>query len=181
MDLGNIIEVCQSNVGGTGVELLWAPISYFDTIAAPVGLATATTADQIVSITTAHTFVAGKGFHKMDVLIDTGAVESNAVGDIGGKSFEHICKGFVSNNGALNTGLLTMLASCKYMFLVPENTANGVVYRQIGNKQRPAFCETNDYKSGEAAADRRGTSVAFKSNGHGIHVPFYSATITMHP
>ena len=181
MELGNIIETCTTNVGGTGTEVLYAPVSFFDELALATPESTATTADQIVSITAAHTFIAGKGFRSIEVLLDTGAVESNSVGDIGGKSFEHMCKGFVPNNSPLNAGILSKLASCKWIFLVPEVNAGVTVYRQIGSKQRAAYCEDNSYKSGEASSDRRGTSIAFKSSGHSTHSPFYTGTITMHP
>lgn len=181
MDLGNITESCKTNTAGTGVVLKWAPVSYFDAIAKATAASAAATADEIVKITTAHTFLTGKGFHNLEVVMNTGGVESNSVGEIAGKSFEHMAKGFVSNNDPLNLGLLTKLASCKYILLVPEITEDGTVYRQIGNEDRPGYCEDNSYNSGTAAADRRGTTVSFKSDGNATHAPFYSGTITMHP
>lgn len=181
MDLGNINESCKANVGGTGTKILYAPMSDFDAIQQATAKSAATTADEIVTIATAHTFLTGKGFHSLEVGLDTGGVESNSVGEIGGKSFEHMVNGFVNNNDKITLGTLSALASCKYMFLVPETTEDGTVYRQIGTEQRAAYCEDNSYKSGNTSTDKRGTSFSFKSTGHATHAPFYTSTITMHP
>jgi hypothetical protein len=131
----------------------------------------------------AHTFKADKGFHFIEVVDETGNVQSNAVGEKGGRSFEHMVSGFVAGNDPHNLAVFTKLASCPYIFIVQEFDKNGdIVYRQIGSENRPGYnIDENNYDSGTASADRRGTQFTFKSVGNATHAPFYEGAIELFP
>jgi len=172
---------CGANPSGTGLEILFAKISDFDTIATPTE--NPELPEDLVTITGNHTFKAGKGFSKIKITDETGEVQSNAVGEKDGRSFEHMVNGFVPNNDKRNAGLLSMLGSCDWLFLVPEMGENNqVVYRQIGSQFRGAYnTEANNYTTGVASADRRGTQFTFKATGQPTHAPYYEGERTLNP
>lgn len=176
--LEDVLKSCKPNPAGTGTEVLFAPKSYFDTLQKPT--TTPALIEDIVTITGTHTFQTGKGFHKMQVTDMTGQVMSEAVGEIDGKSFNHSWKGFIPNNDKKNQALLSKLASCEWIFLIPEETEAGTVYRQVGSYQHPAYAKTVKYDSGVVGA-RRGTDFEIESVGHTTHAPFYEGTITYFP
>lgn len=181
MDLVDFNKSCGANPSGTGLEILFAKISDFETIAVPTDTPSAHA--DLVTISANHVFKTGKGFAKLKITDETGEVQSNAVGEKDGRSFEHMVNGFVPNNDKTNAGLLSKMASCDWLFLVPEMGENNqVVYRQIGSRFRGAFnAEANNYTTGVASADRRGTSFTFKATGQPTHAPYYEGEITLLP
>lgn len=182
----NVVELqdfnhkCAGNTSGTGTEILYARKSDFDTIQKPSE--NPENPEDLVTIAVAHTFKAGKGFRKLLITDETGQVTSNAVGEKDGRSFEHTLNGFVPGNDARNTGLLSMMANCPYIFLVPELRDGAVVYRQLGSEFRGAYnIAENNYDTGVASADRRGTQFSFAAVGQPTHAPFYTAEATLAP
>jgi hypothetical protein len=180
MDVTNILKACGPNPSGTGTELLWAFKKDFTTIEKPTPFATATTPDQVVTIDGDHLFASGKGFVKLQITDATGQLTSTAVGEKDGKSFEHMITGFHPNNSPANLGMLSLMAFCDLIFLVPEETAAGTIYRQVGSEQHPASCEEDNYDSA-VVGGRRGTTYSAKAVGLSTHAPFYSGVVTMQP
>jgi len=180
LDYTDILKTCGPNSAGTGTEILFANKKDFTAIATPTSFATATTTDEIVTIDGNHTFAVGKGFRKLQITDRTGKVDSNFVGDIDAKSAEHMFSGFIPNNTPANLGVLSILATCEWIFLIPEESAEGTVYRQIGSVQHAAYTEEDNYTS-DVTGGKRGTTYSIKSVGHSIHAPFYTGTVTLHP
>lgn len=176
MDFLDVIKSCVGNVSGTGTTILLAPKSWFTTIAQAA--ANPANPTELVDIVGDHVFDTDKGFIRLEITDETGNVQSNAVGEKDGRSFEHIFTGFHPNNSSNALGMLTKFASCEWIVLVPE-LQNGVpVYRQIGSAFRGAYnVDENNYNSGTASADRRGTSIIFKATGQPTHAPFYKGDI----
>jgi hypothetical protein len=181
--LDNVLEVCGANPSGTAREIFFAPLDYFETIQKPVSFGSATEMKDILTIAGTHVFKEDKGFHKIQVVDETGNVQSNAVGEKGGRSFEHMVSGFVAGNSAHNLAVFSKLASCPYIFIVQEyNSEGATVYRQIGSENRPGYnVDENNYNSGTASADRRGLQFTFKSVGNPTHAPFYEGTLDLFP
>jgi hypothetical protein len=181
MYLADFIKSCGFNPSGTSTKAFFAPVSYFVTVATP-DYQNITNPEDLLTITDSHVFEQGKGFHVLNITDETGELQSNAVGEKDGRSFEHIFNGFVPNNDAHNLALLSQMANCPYILIIGEMKQEGMVYRQLGNAFRGAYnSDDNNYTSGMASADRRGTSISFKATGQPHHAPFYTGSIDLHP
>lgn len=146
-----------NNMGGTKQRFLFAPISYFDTIAkVPT---TPTTPAEFVEITDDHTFLPGKGFHKVYTTLDKSGLTSEPQGERDGRSFKQKYKGFTPGSDTTLHGLMAMIKNERCIVLVEES--DGKV-AQIGSEDFYAEILPK-FSTGETTAGLRGYEIEVES------------------
>lgn len=158
-------------VSETGVFA--AMISEFDTIAKPKDLKEGATLEEIATIAEAHTFKEGKGFHKIQLIPDTGLVETETVGEKGMKSFANSFSGEVRGTGAKNAGWLRKYRNVPMIFIVREKDGN---VKQIGSELSPAYVTDPALSSGQSSEDKKMTEIKI-SDVQNYPAPEYAGTI----
>lgn len=104
------------NMGGTKQALYFAPISYFDTIAKPDPAAT--TLAGTVDIVDDHTFLTGKGWHKLYCTMDKGSLEAMVQGDRDGRSYVQKSKAFYPGSESEAHGLISQAKNDRFIVLI---------------------------------------------------------------
>lgn len=171
------LDYCPTDeiaAGVSPVNIYGAFISDFDAIQELPALNVATSLAEAATIDTAHTFLTNKGFHKLNVLPDTGLVESVLVGEKGSKSVINSFAGTLPGTSARNKGYGRLVKNQGMIFLVTQ--INGDVV-QIGSKNSPAYFEEYAPASGAKPEDVNG--VPFKISAVDVcPAPVYTGTIT---
>lgn len=162
-------------VSETGVFA--AKLSEFDTIEKPVDLETATTLEEAATISAAHTFLdtTNGGFHKIQLLPDSGLVETTPVGEKGSLGYENKFTGELRGTSAKVAGYLRKYKNEPMIFIIKEK--NGDI-KQIGSENSPAYMTPDgSATSGQAGGDKKMTSVVFSCTEN-YPAPNYEGTIT---
>lgn len=171
------IDYCpdqETAAGVSSVEIYAARVSDFDTIIAPPSLSEATTLAEAATITGPHTFTAPKGFFKLNILPDTGLVESSNEGEKGSKTNTNSFSGTLPGITARNLGMIRKYQNVGMIFLVTQ--IDGKV-RQIGSKISPAYLSEASASTGQKAGDINGIPVKF-TDTQAYQAPIYTGTIT---
>lgn len=165
----------QENPAGISpVEIYAARVQDFDTIAKPLALGVAVSLVEAGSINDPHTFTAPKGFFKINILPDTGSVETTNEGEKGSKTNTNYFGGTIPANSARNIGFIRKYQNVGMIFLVKQ--LNGDV-RQIGSEDSPAYLSEATGNTGLKAGDINGMPVKF-SDVQAYPAPVYTAAIT---
>ena len=171
------IDFCPTTETAAGVsetQIYAAYLSDFETLNAPPALTAATTYTEAATIIAAHTFATGKGFFKINVLPDTGLVESTLVGEKGSKSYSSSFSGTLSGTSARNKGFGRLAKNAPMVFLVVQTNGDIV---QLGSETRGAYFEEFNATSGAKAEDVNG--ITFKiTDVQSYPAPNYTHTIT---
>lgn len=171
------LDFCPTDeqVGGTSNTQIWyCAHRDFTTIAEPPALDVAVSYEEAATIATAHTFTAPKGFKKLEVLPDTGVVESAIEGETGSKSVSNSFGGTLPGVSARNAGWFRKHKNLGMIFIVTER--NGVK-KQIGSKVNPAYISEASASSGLKSADVNG--IPFKiTDVQAYLAPVYAAVVT---
>lgn len=171
------LDLCPTDEVASGVsevEIYGAFISDFDTIAEPTALDTATSFAAAATIDTAHTFLTNKGFFKLNIMPDTGNVDTQLVGPKGSKSFTNAFTGTMSGTGARNLGFGRRAKNSGMIWLVKQT--NGDI-RQIGSKTKPAYFEEFNANSGTTAEDVNGIPFNIQDT-QPYPAPIYTGAVT---
>jgi hypothetical protein len=125
----------RDNMGGTSVELLYAPISYF--VDGGIKTPPTNTEDLEASVTIAdtHVFKVGKGFHKIRCILDTNKLKADPVGERGGRGIKEEFEGKVSGNTKLMAALMARFKNDEFIVLVRLHDGLRV---QLGSEYLPA-------------------------------------------
>lgn len=161
------------NMGGLTQRLWYAPkadfLSIKTVIAVPV------TVDDLVKITTAHTFKTGKCFKVMYITRDKGKVMGEPQGDTDGKSFKQKLESFYPGSDPSMHGFAAMCKNDQFICLAEQ--ADGSVL-QVGTERFPASC-TPKYDSSSNSSGARGHHFEWETNETRQYV--YTAAITVIP
>lgn len=171
------IDFCpdtENPAGISSVEIFAARVSDFDTIAEPSKLGVATSLTEAGSITEAHTFPASKGFFKINIMPDTGSVETTNEGEKGSKTNTNTFGGTLQGNSARNIGFIRKYQNVGMIFLVTQ--INGEI-RQIGSKNSPAYLSEATGSTGLKAGDVNGMPIKF-ADVQAYPAPVYTAAVT---
>lgn len=171
------LDFCPTDEIGSGiseVEIYGAFVSDMDEIQEPPALSAALSNAEAATIGTAHTFLTGKGFFKLNILPDTGNVESALVGSKGSKSYTNTFVGTLPGTSARNLGFGRRAKNAGMIWLVKQT--NGDI-RQIGSKTKPAYFEEYNANSGTTAEDINGIPFNI-SDTQPYPAPIYTSTIT---
>lgn len=171
------LDFCPTDEVASGVsevEIYGAFIEDFETVQEPAALSAATSYAEAATIDTAHTFQTGKGFFKLNILPDTGNVESALVGSKGSKSFTNTFTGTLPSTSARNIGFGRRAKNAGMIWLVKQT--NGDI-RQIGSKTKPAYFEEYNANSGTTAEDVNGIPFNIQDT-QPYAAPIYTSTIT---
>jgi hypothetical protein len=120
----------ENNMGGTQQVFYIAPVRDILTIQKPV--ASPSTLDAIVSITTAHVMKTGKKFTKVYVTMDTGEIEDEPTGDRDARGTKSTFKFRTPGQNAELLGFMSQAKNDRFIVLVP--LADGTL-RQMGSEQ----------------------------------------------
>jgi hypothetical protein len=171
------LDYCPTDeiaAGVSEVEIYAAFVSDFDVIQEPAALSAATSYAEAATIDVAHTFPLNGGFFKLNVLPDTGNVESQLVGPKGSKSYTNVFTGTLPGTSARNLGFGRKAKNAGMIFLVKQT--NGDI-RQIGSATKPAYFEEFNANSGTTAEDVNGVPFSIQDT-QPYPAPIYNSTIT---
>lgn len=165
----------RDNMGGTSVEFLYAPISYF----ADGGIKTrpidSEDLEARVTISQTHQFRPGRGFHKIRCILDTNKLKADPVGERGGRGIKEECEGKVSGNSKLMAALMAMFKNDEFIVLVRLHD-NTVV--QLGSEYLPAeILPSHDTGSIESGVN----SMMMKITNFTMSRTFYAGAIQYAP
>ena len=170
------LDFCPTDetiAGVSEVGVYGATISDFATIAKPPELSAATSLEDAGTITEAHTFKAGRGFHKIYFLPDTGMVDSQKVGEKGNSSWTNTLTGSLPGTGARVSGYLRKYQNVPMIFVVKEKDGN---VKQIGSELCPAYLTEGTPTSGAKPGDLKNTPIKFQDT-QVQPAPEYAGTI----
>ncbi len=158
MPITNIPDVLwgdgSDNMGGIQTELAWARVTDFTEagIPTPTTLSSATTLDQLASISTLPTFNSGKGWKRMYCTEDAGMVECMQQGELDGKSFLNKIKLTHPGGTAKLLGFARLTNNAGMVWVAKD--AEGLK-RMVGSRQYPAKVVANNHTTTETAAGRK--------------------------
>lgn len=171
------LEFCVDTevaVGISTVEIFACPVKDFDTIAKPPAKNVATTLEEAGTISDAHTFTGDLGFFKINILPNTGLIETTSEGDPGTKTCANSFSGVLQGTTAKIAGFIRKYQNLPMIFLVTEVTGE---VKQIGSQYSPAFLTELTGTSGQKAGDVKGTTVKF-ADTQAYPAPTYTGAIT---
>lgn len=171
------IDYCPNDEIASGVnetEIYGAKVSDFLEIKSVPALADATTHKEAATIAGTHTFKPGKGFHKLNVIPDTGNVESPLVGSKGSKSVNNRFAGTLPSTSARNKGYGRRHKNAPMVYLVKVRTGEMV---QIGGVNGGAYFEEYSPNTGTAPEDVNGIPFVISAIDV-VAAPVYTGTIT---
>lgn len=166
------------NMGGTTNRIFYAPKSYFTTIQDVLALDDpgATTLDEFAEITAAHVFAVGKGAHFLYCTLDKGTGEFNEQGELDGRSFAGMLKGFTPGIDPALLGFFRMAKNDQFIFW-PELPDGKLL--QFGSPRFSAYMSAKKIGTATNSSGVRGTEWEVKSMESGPYL--YSAALTLHP
>lgn len=103
------------NMGGTKQYFYWAPLEYFDVIERPDPADTTLAGKVTIPIT--HSFLPGKGFHKMYCTIDKGSIEAAPQGETDGHSYKQTAKYFLPGSDPNAHGFASQAKNDRFITL----------------------------------------------------------------
>jgi len=171
------LDFCSNDEVAPGVsevEVYFASVSDFETIAAPPKISEAADLTALGTIGEAHTFKEGLGFHKVYIKPDTGLVDGAQAGEKGGLSITNNFGGVLPSTGAKTGGWIRKYLNRPVIALVTERT--GLV-KQIGSRLSPAYFTEVTPTGGQKAGDSVGVTVKI-SDSTGSIAPVYAGAIT---
>ena len=140
-------EVALEDIGGSEiepvasiVELLYAPMSYFEEnglqgLPDLDGESPAADLAAAATIATDHVFKEGMGWHKVEIVPETGSVEHGLLGNTGGKIYQNTYAFLVKGSDAKLLGWARRIKNEKLVVLAKEFKGT---LRQIGSNGLPA-------------------------------------------
>ncbi|UOR06735.1 hypothetical protein MUN82_06450 [Hymenobacter aerilatus] len=179
MDLSNLTSLGglegADNTPGLLNYVLWAPISWFATIAkAPKYDPTAVPGTSAI-IATKHTFKPGFGFIRIYLTLDSNELKGSVVGERDGRGQKIELEGFHPGNKAAALEFFNLVKNIDGIMLVPD--ADGT-YVQVGADGLPVELAPA-YNSGKISGGRRGITV--KAECYAAGIKLYSADVEMKP
>lgn len=171
------IEYCPEEEIAAGIsptEIFACPVSKFTTIAEPPALNVATTLAEAATISDPHTFTGDDGFFKINILPETGMVDSENQGEKGNKTNVNNFSGTLPGITARNLGLIRKYQNVGMIFIVTQIDGKK---RQLGSKNSPAYLSEASASTGQKPGDINGIPVKF-SDVQAFQAPIYTGVIT---
>lgn len=131
----NIGGEIDEPIGSVSVDIFIAPHNDFTDILEPGAFNAADIAD-VATIAGPHTFPAEKGFTKMKMVVESGNINCNMIGERKRKLFQNDITGKISGSAAKVLGFMRRVKNGGFIVLVEE--AGTGQMRQLGSKQFPA-------------------------------------------
>jgi hypothetical protein len=150
ISLANVSRECEPNVPGLFKLYL---IRSDEVTAIPAAV--------YQSITTALTLGAGKGFSVWEFTEETAKFDENAVGEADGKSFEKMIDFFIPGDNATKAYQFSSMLNDRFIAITKDGNGNIKIH---GDLDRPMRLEKQDFTTGAANADRKGTAFQLKCN-----------------
>ncbi len=166
----------SDNMGGLTQRLYFARVQDFASIKTPV--APFTTPDDLVTISTAHTFNTGKCFKRLYCTMDKGKLDAKTQGETDGKSFKLEGEIFYPGSLADAHGFASLIKNDNLIIIAehPDSTDNGNL--QVGTEQFPAKIDP-EFTTGTNASGVKGYTFKFYSMSPRVYV--YTGAITLTP
>lgn len=137
INLVNIGGADCEPVAGVTSEVLIAPLKDFTVVGQPPqNMETYDDPAELVTVTAAHTFGAGKGFTTIEGVEETGTVTTTMIGETGRHIFQNEFTIQVAGSKAQVLGFMRLVKNGKFIVLVTEFGSGNI--RQIGSKAFPA-------------------------------------------
>lgn len=167
------------NVGGIQhTQIFAAKTGWFTAIQKVKNRENAATNDELVVISTDHTFNVGYGFVQITAIPKTGNIESASAGDLDGKVKNDVFAFAVAGSKVETLAFEREWLNEDTIFLVKE--VDGTI-RQIGTEEIPARVETSTHSLGGGGFDG-GKKTSFEIHGWGAgSAPIYTGAITLMP
>jgi len=179
MNITNVgSQVCEP-VAGLGIDILWAEVSDFATIARPKDICSdsgnaAANFEELAKITGSHTMKSGKKLHKITIVSETGALTSTQIGEKGRRLFENTAAGTAPGSTASLLGAMRYLKNKNLIVFVKEFGSKQ--YRQVGSEDLPAWVESNEGTIEGPIEGNNAFNITFKDKSLGP-APIYAGTL----
>lgn len=160
----HLLNLEKTNAPGVDRTIVFAPLSWFDTIAAAPD--TETTPGDDVVITTDHTFTVTsplRGFIKLYTTDRTGEYSWKQVGDRDSRGFNLMFDAWVPY---INQAFFSFVAKAvELMVLVRDvDCSDTPTWFQMGTACNPCTVEGSEFKTGKSGGDgKKGTTVKFEA------------------
>lgn len=159
MDLSNLTHLPglngTDNTPGLQGYILWAPTSWFQTIAKAPKFDAAAPAGTSAVIVANHTFKPGLGFLRIYITLDSNELKGEVVGERDGRGQKISFEGFHPGSKPEAIEFLNIAKNTDGIMLVPD--ADGT-YIQVGTEGLPVELAPS-WNSGKLSGGRRGTTV----------------------
>lgn len=160
--------------GVVETDIYAALVDDFTTIEYVPDYSAGTDQTSLGTISVAHTFPTGKGFHKLKLRVDTGMVDGAQLGEKGVLTVQNNLTGIIPSTGAAMVGWVRKHVNRPMIFLVRERSGQ---LKQLGSKNSPAYMTEITPTSGTKPGEAKGTTLKFSDTQ--MHpAPIYGATIT---
>ena len=181
-DLSDVIynEATDNKQGGTGTVALVALRRCVDTC--PELVAAPATDEEYSDLSGDITFVTGEGFIKVEMVPDSSAYSSEAVGAKGNKMYKKTFPFKLKGDGPAQQKLMRLLLNDDAIVLIPRADCDDT-YLLLGNCCNPATIETATSSTGTSIEDEAaGNNLQWMSYAYGkVAKPSYSGAITLKP
>lgn len=172
--------VNEELVAGTSETQVFAAIAdhidAFPSLPALGGDPTTTTLASLATITDDVTFVATKGFFKLQAQTETGEVKDEIVGNKGNKKVKSMYEFFLPNTSKRNIGFIRQYMNVPLVFIVTEKTGRK---RLIGSKLNPVYMEEGSGTTGKGPEDDNGWQISVSTTSSSP-APVYEGNVAMH-
>lgn len=173
----NINQPSGTNAPGIGNEILFAPVSWFSTIAEPPSVGT--TPGETIIITDDHVFEVQSptlGFITMYTTIRSGEITYKQVGEIDSYGIDGMIEAF---SPGINEALLELMGiQDQFIVLIKDIDCANTRYFQLGASCSPSLKREWEFKSGKGGGEgKKGTTVKFDS--YGDRVLIYTGAVTL--
>lgn len=178
-------EIPEHSGGIVHTNILFAPLDWFDTIAAPLQLNDpdtpaneGTTFAELGSITTAHTFKTGKGFMTLTGKLEGNGLTGAYLGEGTNKVVENKATINMEDSTAEIIGFSRWAKNKRCIVLLQEVGAKR--YRQLGSEEYGAIFTELDAKV-EATREGLNERIFTVSDKQRYEAPVYAAEVTKVP
>jgi hypothetical protein len=167
----------EDNIGGIVTEAYYAPLSYFDDIQDTAKhLGNFATYDELANVSADHTFLTGKGFHKIYNTQNTGTIEDTMQGERDGYSMKSVAKFFYPGSKDAFLGFLRKAKNDRFIWLF---VMSDLKVRQFGTRLIPAYFKAEKGGTSNLEGGRRGYECMVETMSSGPML--YTGAITFHP
>lgn len=157
------VNHCPNDDTGAGLSthLLYIPAAHMETFTMPPKTNASTYEERITIPTTGLTAATGKGWKKIDLLVDENELTNALVGNKGNKKLKVDLDVFIPGTRKKTVGFQDAHKNTPMIYAIKDSTGQTWI---IGNKINPAFFETSENKTGKTFENNSGITGKISAN-----------------
>ena len=151
----------DETVAGLATKLYYIPEAHIATFTKPPKTNTTSYEGRITIPTTGLVPVTGKGWKKIDLLVEENELGNLTVGNKGNKKSKSELDVFIKGFKKQLVGFQNAHLNTPMIYGIPDSTGQMWI---IGNKENPAFFDTSEIKTGKKPEDNSGLTGKISAN-----------------